>query len=438
MPLITVGCFLLGIVVARGLSFTHGLIAALDAISEGYVYVAPVVIFLILAPSLLKLARERGPAGTRFTLYSILWFAKVRILGLLFSVAFAAVVFGLPMHGAAEGGSVASVAASGKHVLRMMLVSPYFWAVYASIATCLLLRRSEHPYAIRFARVPELIENFGKHLSYVIPMFMFLMGIYICTLPSALQEHFGETSTQMEGLTVLGYQMQTSSGEGLFAVYAVLAVLTGIGATVWHGMLLVYARRVVPTFRVVHYLRNCFARVYPLLWATSSEALATPVVLHLMRKHYPDLHAPVRRFCAGLGSFVNINGTLLCVFIMTPAVAHLTGVPVGWVDLLMAVPAVFVLGYGVPGIPGELVLFAGPMMAMVGVPVDAQATFLLVYLGLQIGLPDSFRTGGNSTDVFPATLILHQRYVERYAPKDEAGKRAEGSGDDYEELKEAA
>lgn len=40
--------------------------------------------------------------------------------------------------------------------------------------------------------------------------------------------------------------------------------------------------------------------------------------------------------------------------------------------------------------------------------------FLALYTGLQIGLPDSFRTGGNSTDDCACTLLLNEICEHRF------------------------
>ena len=81
----------------------------------------------------------------------------------------------------------------------------------------------------------------------------------------------------------------------------------------------------------------------------------------------------------------------------------------------MIVPIVFLISYGVPGIPGELVLFAGPMATMLNIPEPMMPVFLAVYLGIQLGLPDSFRTGNNSADDYVQAILVNAVYEKRYA-----------------------
>lgn len=83
-----------------------------------------------------------------------------------------------------------------------------------------------------------------------------------------------------------------------------------------------------------------------------------------------------------MGSYLNINGTLIAVFVFAGAVANISGAKISLMQLIFAVPLVFLLDYSVPGLPRELLLSA----------------FLPLYIGLQVGVSDSFRTGNNSTD----------------------------------------
>ena len=112
----------------------------------------------------------------------------------------------------------------------------------------------------------------------------------------------------------------------------------------------------------------------------------------------------------GSGSFLNINGTIICVFVMTGLVCRLLGVPLSFAQLFLIIPLVFLIGYGVAGIPGELLLFAGPIAGLLAVPALTIPIFLAVYIGFQFGLPDSFRTGGNQTDNCLYALLRNETY----------------------------
>ena len=52
---------------------------------------------------------------------------------------------------------------------------------------------------------------------------------------------------------------------------------------------------------------------------------------------------------------------------------------------------------------------------MLNLPEAVTPVFLAVYIGLQIGLPDSFRTGNNSTDNFVFAILLNDIYEKKFA-----------------------
>ena len=200
----------------------------------------------------------------------------------------------------------------------------------------------------------------------------------------------------------------------MITIYVVGAVLTALACLIWQHVFLLIARSLERRFTITSYFKDYWIKVYPLLWATSFEALATPLNLYLTKKHAPWFHNDVRRFVIGVGSYMNINGTLINVFILGAIVLLILGLNVSVVELLFIVPAVFLISYGVPGIPGELVLFAGPMAALLNIPEEVLPVFLAVYLGLQIGVPDSFRTGNNSTDDYIGSGMMNAVYEKRY------------------------
>jgi len=75
---------------------------------------------------------------------------------------------------------------------------------------------------------------------------------------------------------------------------------------------------------------------------------------------------------------------------------------------------VFLIAYGVPGLPGELILFAGPIAVLINIPETVLPIFLVLYSGLQLGLPDSFRTGNNSTDDCIFSILLDDIYKKKF------------------------
>lgn len=391
-----------------------------------YDLAAPFVLYAVLAPSLLRIMQQHGSGGARFSLYTTLWFIGVRVAACLFAIVAVSAIYRLPLTGpltgpVAGGGLAGMQTASFAGALplfgRLLLDSPYFHAIYASVATAILLRHRHGRLTRLFVALPDAIEGIGLWLTHIVPLFAFLVGVYLITMPDVLDLAFRDHGIERFGLvSMLGIvEMRPTTPHGIFLVYLAVALLTGLLCSIWHAALLYRVKRRIAGFSVKDYFNNYFVKVYPLLWATGSEAVAMPANLHLIARHYPDVQESIRNFTIGAGSVLNMNGSLICCFVLIPAVCMTIGVPVSVLSLLICLPVIYVLGFGVPGIPGELVLFAGPVMAALAVPPELEPAFLLIFLSWQIGLPDSFRSGANSTDNCPAALLLNDVYQRRFA-----------------------
>ena len=416
---LVIGGLVAGIWVA---SFSQTLVDYVDStvnlFMDGYGYVAPLAIFFILTPSLARLFATRRPGW--FGLFVLGWFAVRKILAGLWAVAFVFLVFRipfLPQGSLSLGDGIMQTLGS---LGDMMLTSSYFWAMYAAVGVSLVSTRIERLTRI-LEKIMDWVELGGSYLMPVMPVFMFAIGAYIYGLPDNVQEQIGlgeEGRRALLNLNIWGWETSPQTSTGMIMIYVLGAVLTGIACLIWQFVFLVIAQSQEPRFSIIGYFRNYWIKVYPLLWATSSEALATPLNLYLTKRHAPWIPSPIRRFTIGVGSYLDINGTIINVFILGAIVLLILGLNVSVIELLLIIPVVFLISYGVPGIPGELVLFAGPMATMLSIPDASIPVFLAVYIGIQLGLPDSFRTGNNSTDAYVGAITMNAIYERRFAEKD--------------------
>ena len=415
-----VGGLVAGIAVAR---FSQTLVDRVDStvnlFMDLYGFVAPIAIFIILAPSLARLFSTRTMGA--FGLFVIRWYAVRKILACLWAIAFIAIVFRIPFLPQGSVSLTEGITETLRSLGIMAATSPYFWAMYAAALVALVSMRVQ-----RLARYLESIlstvEVAGSYVMPVMPIFMFAIGAYIYGLPDNVQQQIGLTAEGKNVLTDLniwGWTINPTTSTGIIIIYVLGALLTAVACFMWQYVFLLIARKHEPRFSILAYFKNYWIKVYPLLWATSSEALATPLNLYLTKKHAPWVRSEVRRFVIGVGSYMNINGTLINVFILGAIVLLILGLDVSVVELMFIIPVVFLISYGVPGIPGELVLFAGPMATLLNIPPDVLPVFLAIYLGIQIGLPDSFRTGNNSTDDYIGTVMMNAVYENRYAKEPE-------------------
>ena len=440
LPALTIGLFLIGVWLGTASeSVATSVGNGINGFVDGYGLIAPVVIYMILTPALIRVFSATGAGNKTFVARMIAWFAGTRVAALLWAVVFTTMVFDLPLISEDMSSFPAAVSKATSQLGWMLTHSVYFYAIYASLFSVFVALRFKKIANVFYAGA-TMIERLGEHLVLIVPFFMLGIGAYIAGLPTTIGEQIGSayveqvgevaaaggiaaTGIQLSSIEILGMTIDPTSASGMVMAYVAGALLTGIACMIWHGALLAVAKQRVARFSIRDYFTNYWVKVYPLLWSTSSEALATPLNLYLVERHYPQINSGIRGFTVGGGSFLGINGTVICVYTLGGLVTSLLGIEVSCLQLLMSIPLVFLLGYGVPGIPGELVIFAGPLAIILGLPEEITPVFLALYIGFQIGLPDSFRTGANSTDNCVNALILQDVYEKEYltrAPKEAA------------------
>lgn len=415
LPLYAPLCLAGGIILGANVPAGDLAVLLLDRLVDAYGVVAPLVIYLILAPSIIKMLHHDGGRAGHFAVDALFWFARVRLAACLFGLFGAAIVFRVPLSTGDELHPWTMLGDTIRQLGTLLTESSYFVAIGAAIVTVVALGRSTHPLVRWFVSIPLAIERAGNVMVYAVPPLMFLVGIYIPNISGALAERFHEggaegAATVFGAVDFLGWTIGTGDASGILVIYGLIALVTGVIGTSWHVMLLCVASARVSFFAFGVYFKEYFVRIYPLLWATSSEALSSPLNMYLIKRIYPRIDEAVRRFAVGSGTVLNVNGTLICCFVVTPVVAQMIGHEVSVLQLLVCLPLIYILSFGVPGIPGELILFAGPIMEVLGVPEASQGKFLIAFIGLQIGLPDSFRTATNSTETAVAALLLNERY----------------------------
>jgi len=402
--------FVMGIFFAnQSIDFAYFINDSMESFIDGYGYFAPIAIYLILTPTLVKLFLMEVK-GKKFAKYTIKWFVVSRLIASLYAVIVTVIIFDLPIYSGVGDGFIDAVIKSMKSLIWMLTNSVYFYAVYASIITVLITFKISK-LGNFLAKGVDAVEYLGKFIIPIIPLLMLAVGAYITILPEVLEKSLGnDIKGMVDSVTMLGFTIDITSSLGMILLYVSISIITGIVCGIWHIGLLVLVKKKEPNFSLKNYFSEYWIKVYPMLWATSSEALATPLNLHMVKKFCPTIPNEVRQFIVGAGSFLNINGTIINVFLMTGLVVSILGIEVSFVQLLLCIPIVVLIGYGVPGIPGELVLFGGPVAMAIGVSPELMPIFLALYIGLQIGLPDSFRTAANSTDECLCTIILNKKY----------------------------
>ena len=431
MPLVSLAGLIFGFLIA---SFNPDSVTfigdAVDTFTGFLSTAAPVAIFMILAPALHRLFGLGSKSS--LAVYGIQWFMKRRLLACVFAVIFTTIALGLPLF--PESFSIDALIKVMTETMGTLFVAlytrPQFIAIWAAIAVAWISLRWK-PGQDLLEKMATGFESLGGWFQVLVPVMMILVGAYLFSLPELMNEGLIEGGFSVEevgkilaerSVSIFGIRFGLADPTSILLLYVAASLLVGLACMIWHLMMLVYTKYRIPGFSIRQYFKEYWVRVYPLLWATSSEAIATPLNLYLIKKIYPDLKREARRLAVGLGSYMNINGTTINVFILAGIVSLMVGFQPTFLDLLIVIPVAFLLGYGVAGIPGELVLYATPIAALMGVNGAQLALFSALYVTLQLGLPDSFRTGTNSTDNAPAALLINHYYEKSMGGVEEKGK----------------
>ena len=260
----------------------HGAEVFVDWYSLG----APFIIFIVLAPVLSRIlsTRRRG----KFGVYVISWLAATKVLALIWAVIFTAVVFQLPLvseHSASVGSALFQ---TSKSVINTLVMSQFFWAIYAAIATGLVATRVR-PLADTLEKGVTAIEYLGQYIQPLIPAFMFAVGVYVQSLPRSLEGQIGLEGglARFETLNILGLRLDPNSTTGMVTTYVVGSLLVAVACFAWHFAILALAKYRSDRFSIKDYFKDYWVKMYPLLWSTSSESLATPLNLYILAKHNP-------------------------------------------------------------------------------------------------------------------------------------------------------
>lgn len=393
------------------LKFTN---VVMNWIIDKILILAPIAIFIVLAPSVARIMKTRKES--RFAGFIVLWFSLTRIVAAIWAAIFVSLVLRLPLFPREEAVGIGALLLSNLATLgKIMVTTAFFRAMWVSIAIGIIAYYNKRLYSFLEKGV-EGIERVGGYIEPWIPFFAFMIGGFIYGLPKTLivQVPRDILATLPQRINLMGININLGHEFGIVGVYFVEALLIGLGCLLWQMGEILLVKRMVKGFSIRDFFLNYWVRVYPLAWSTSSEAVSMPLNMSIIKRRYKQVPETVRRLVVGLGGYLNVNGTSMNILVLAGVVSIIVGHPASLLALLISVPIVCIIGYGVPGIPGEAILFVVPMMKIVGIPQPLIGAFLAIFCAIQLGLPDSFRTGANVTDNGIYALALTKFYKTKF------------------------
>jgi len=346
--------------------------------------IAPVLVAVLVVASI---AKAHGGLGSRFkTVISLYMLSTL-------AAAFTAVVGSwlfpvtLDLQDAAQGGTPGALTSVFTNLLTNMVSNPLlsitsanyvgilFWSILAGLA----MKAVASPGTV--SMVSDLADVMTLMVKWVIQFAPF-------------------------GILGLVFSAVSESGLGIFSTYGQLILLL-VGCMAFNALIL------NPVLSFLATGRN----PYPLLWMclkesglnaffTRSSAANIPINMALCKKL--GLEDDFYSVCIPLGATVNMSGAAVTITVMTMAVAHTTGVEVGFFTALILSVIAALGACGTSGVAGGSLLLIPMACSFLGIGNDI--AMQAVAVGFIIGVvQDSVETALNSSaDVFFAATAEYR------------------------------
>ncbi len=208
----------------------------------------------------------------------------------------------------------------------------------------------------------------------------------------------------MIGCLAIGIPMKFGSKGMLLYGESVLWVM--IITCSW-VLLMIFLTR-VGTKRTWKQILSYYGTVYPTGFGTggSYDTLAINI---LSAEHDLGLDEDIAEVSIVFGTVLNKNCSTMSVLVCTIAVCTLLNIPLSFMEILVLIPPVMILGLESPGIPGGAGYFMSPVIAAL-LNVPDQGLFITTFVTLFSGLIPMFSTAGNTTDDGVVGAFLQDRF----------------------------
>ena len=200
---------------------------------------------------------------------------------------------------------------------------------------------------------------------------------------------------------VIGIVYQLSAGDGVGGLLTQLILFSAvvIGATLFHGLVVLPAIGVFVGKRSYMELFRHIAKPFIVAFTTSSSAATLPVTLQATRDL--KVNESTATFVVPFGATANMDGSALFEAIAAVFVAYLFGVELTPVLIFVLFFAAMVASIGAPGIPSGSMAGMQMVLLMAGLPLEAIAILLTVERPL-----DMIRTSVNVTGDIVGTTVV--------------------------------
>jgi Na+/H+-dicarboxylate symporter len=361
--------------------------AGTRAVLSVLVLIAPFLIIGALSPAIAMLIR-RGLAG-KFAAAVLAWFVASAITGSILGALVAAVIFRLPI--SEPGGALMSASHMLQNLAGGWRASGPIVAIVASLVIGLLGAKVDAVHRV-LRRVEATIVTVGRSIGYVMVPLILALGIMIGVSFGVRLGvgHYAAISLYSFAMAVIWW---------LFYVFGPLRYVGGV-------------RNLGPLLKQYYIPTALFAA------GTSSSLVTIPVNLAFAKRY--GVRDEVADFIIPVGSIVHKSASTMQYMAYMPFVAgYVFGMHIGWLQLLVLWPFIVLYAMAAPGVPGAmgLSLWTGVLVAsLLGLSEPMRTTFVGTWVALVGGIPDMFRTSGNSTTDGFVAIIFSNVFDKYFAP----------------------
>jgi len=332
-----------------------------DTFITVFMFLAPVIVFVIIFNSTCSLISERYVAGT--VIKTSIGFFVSLVLGcsLFASIVLSSV---LPAPSSSMGLSVGTF----QYIMQIMLTSllrPVTIALMLGVILAFALSR-----ASSFKKVADLSKQMYASQEQAFKLLLKAFPAIAMSLGGTLYYNLGRVSLEVY-VIAMGLTL-TLGLAALIALSITVQRVTNIG------------------FRE---LSRYSTRMFAVGLSTGSSYVALPLALKVFKEHF-RISESVGDLVLSLGASLNRCGSVMGVLVVTFMAARYTGLEISWLQMLILAIPVALIGFGSPGIQGGTLLVAMPVILYVITPLDT-AKFVAVALALFVGGTTFIQAGVN-------------------------------------------
>tara|TARA_B100000686_G_scaffold354996_1_gene468878 strand:+ start:14151 stop:15347 length:1197 start_codon:yes stop_codon:yes gene_type:complete len=342
-----------------------------------FIKLVPILIFIVLSPAVNKL-KSQGESG-KLAASVIGWYLLTSIFAGFIGIISSSLLFNVEI--SSGNGNMLD------EVYRMFSIlndgSGTSWPLFSilfAVVTGLLATKVSF-IKIILNQFDYWLNNSAPKISKIMPVIVFFLGINL--------------------------GVNTGAADSM-KYYLVMTFYTFCLCTLW---LVIYQLIVIKLFAkqsIKKVMREYFFPTAVFAAGTCSSLATLPVNLDNIKKY--GVNPSIAGFIIPIGSVINLDTSALAYVAYAPFIMTIIfDIPITFIALLIAWPAIVLFTIAAPGLPAGMgtALWSSTLFASLLQLSDNQTTlFITTWIALSGGLPDMFRTATNCTcDGFTAIFF---------------------------------